>query len=557
MKLRLFPIILLLLTSCVSHGTKQALDRVESLVNDSPDSALVIVNAIGRESLTTRSIQARYALLSIMAQYKSRIDVAEDSTIRVAYDYYQKHGSSLERLKSTYLLGVVLQNAGNSTGAVTAFREAEPLAESMGEYRWQSLCDQHLCEVYSQNYDHLSAMTYAKRSLEAAEKVGEKAMVDYCRLDIATQYQAQEQYDKAKELYRQLMIECEQDGFLYSYAARLSAKVHLFQENPEYDKADSLYSLLIKKGVVPLSCEDYGHLAEIAEHKGEREMADRYCLSAERSMVSSYDSLTFYVARTNLYRIRGNYREAYSSYDKAASLQNQIVYAQLEQSLAHTMEGYYHNQAEQEKEKGQSRLLLALLIGALLIGVVVWLARRLLRARREILEKMAQIQDFSSDLENLQSKNTASRSLLDQYVKDKIQSLNSLADAYFSWDSDYVRQKERTVGSHTKEELVETFQKQLEAFRKNTEFYSALENALNVSYDNIMVRAREELRQERKVDFDLVNLFFAGFPAKSICFLKDMTEASVRMRKSRLKLFFAALPDHRGDEFVKILERKD
>ena len=97
----------------------------------------------------------------------------------------------------------------------------------------------------------------------------------------------------------------------------------------------------------------------------------------------------------------------------------------------------------------------------------------------------------------------------------------------------------------------------MESFRKNTEFYSALENSLNVSYDNIMVRAREELKQERKVDFDLVNLFFAGFPAKSICFLKDMTEASVRMRKSRLKLFFAALPDHRGDDFVKILERKD
>ena len=557
MKLRFLPIILLLLTSCVSPGTKKALDRAESLVNEAPDSALVIVNSIDRESLKTRSSQARYALLSTMARYKSRIVVTEDSTIRVAYNYYQKHGSSLNRLKSTYLLGVVQQNNGNDMGAAIAFHEAEPIARALKEYRWQSLCDQHLCEVYSQNYDRLSAMTYAKRSLEAAELAGESVMADYCRLDIATQYHAQKQYDKAKEIYSQLLAECKYDGYLYSYAARLLAKLYLFKREPEYDKADSLYSVFIEKGVVPLSCEDYGYLGLIAEHKREREKADQYYLLSERRMASPYDSLALYAARTNLYRIRENYKEALSSYEKAESIQNRIVYAQLEQSIAHAMEGYYYNQSEREKEKGQIRLYLSLLIGTVLVGILAWLTGRLLRARREILEKMAQIHDFSSDLARLQSKNKASRSLLDHYVKDKIKSLNSLADAYFSWDSDYVRQKERTVGNHTKEELVETFQKQLETFRKDPEFYSALENVLNVSHDNIMVRARDELRLEKKVNFDLVTLYFSGFPAKSICFLKDMTEASVRMRKTRLKLFFASLPDHRGDEFVKILERKD
>ena len=557
MKLRFLPIILLLLTSCVSHETKKALDRAESLVNEAPDSALAIVNAIDRESLKTRSVQARYALLSIMAQYKSRIAVAEDSTIRVAYNYYQKHGPSLDRLKSTFLLGVVQQNIGNDMGAATAFHEAEPIARALKEYRWQSLCDQRLCEVYSRNYDRVSALTYAKRSLEAAELAGEPVMADYCRYDIATQYHAQVQYDKATELYNQILTECEYDGYLYSDAARLLAKLYLFKREPEYDKADSLYSAYMEKDLVPLSCEDYAYLGLIAENKRERGLADQYCLLSERMMTTQYDSIAFYAARTNLYKTRGDYREALSSYEKAESIQNRVVYAQLEQSIAHAMEGYYYNQSEREKEKGQIRLYFTLLIGTVLVGILAWLTGRLLRARREILEKMAQIHDFSSDLERMQSKNKASRSLLDHYVKDKIRSLNSLADAYFSWDSDYVRQKERMVGNHTKEELVELFQKQLETFRKNPEFYSTLENALNMSHDNIMVRAREELKGEKKVDFDLVNLFFTGFPAKSICFLKDMTEASVRMRKTRLKLYFSSLPDHRGDEFVKILERKD
>ena len=556
-KLRIIPIVLLIVSSCVSHKTKAALDRAESLVNEAPDSALVIVKAIDRDELKTRSSQARHALLLSMAQDKCRINVTEDSTIRVAYNYYQKHGSSFNRLLSTFYLGIIQQNAGDDIGAVIAFHEAEPLAEALGDHRLQSVCDQHLCALYSRNYDWSSAMTYAERSLEAAKKTGDSLMMDYCRLDLAAQYSAQRQYDTSRVLLSQLLAKSEEHRALYSYAARYLAKQYLFNQNPAYDKADSLYSAILEKGVIRLSSVDYGYLGLIAEYKGEREMADLYSSLSEQTMVSQADTHTFCLTRTNLLKLREDYKGAFLSYEKAMEIQDNWVNDQLEQSLSHAMESLYHNQAEREKEKGRFRLYLALLIGVLLVGVVVWLAERLHRAKREILEKMAQIHDFSSDLEKLQSKNTASRSLLDHFVKDKIRSLNSLADAYFSWDSDYVRQKERRVGSHTKEELVETFQKQLEIFRRNPEFYSALENELNMSHDNIMVRAREELKGEKKVDFDLVSLFFSGFPAKSICFLKNMTEASVRMRKTRLKLFFATLPDHRGEEFVKILEKKD
>ena len=240
MKLRFFPILLILFSSCVSNRTREALSRAESVVNEAPDSALAIVKAIDRDELKTRASQARHALLLSMAQYKSGLRVMEDSTIRVAYNYYQKNGSSLDRLKSSFLLGVIQQNTGNNIGAVITFREAEPLAEALGEYRWQSLCDQHLCTIYSDNYDRGSAMTYAKKSLGAAEKAGEPLMADYCRLDIASQYQAQGQYDKAEEIFSQLLVEREHNEYLYSYAARFLAKQYLFREKPAYEKADSL-----------------------------------------------------------------------------------------------------------------------------------------------------------------------------------------------------------------------------------------------------------------------------------------------------------------------------
>lgn len=557
MKPRFLPVILLLLTSCVANRTKEALNQAEALLADAPDSALAIVSAIPRATLMTGSVRARHALLTTMAQDKCYLDVAEDSTILVAYKWYQGHGTTEERLKATYYLGVVRQNEGKDVEAAILFSEAEPLAEQLKEYRWQSLCNQHLSAIFSRNYDRVRAMDYARKSVSEAEQAKDTVMADYCRLDMAAQYVAQNQFDDAENLLTKVLDRYDEDTALYSYASRLLAKVYLFGQNPKYDKADSLYEVILEMGVIPLSCQDYGNLGLTAQHRGDVDLSEYYRSQAERTVLTPIDSATYCTILTNIYSLQGDHKKSNEAFRKAMAIQDRIVYTQLEQSITHALEGFYQNQMALEKAKGRSRLSFFLLVGGLLFGIIIWLTARLRQAKQEKVERMAQIQDFSCDLEQLQSMNFASQVLLDYYTQEKIKTLNSLADAYFSWDSDYVRQKEKRIGDQTKEELVKTFQKQLEGFRKNVGFYSSLENALNVSHDNIMLRAREELSQNKKIDFDLVVLYFSGFSAKSICFLKDLTEASVRMRKTRLKQFFAALPDHRGDEFVTILEHKE
>lgn len=548
-------IFLLFLASCVSHGTKEALDKAEAILSVAPDSAFAIVERIPREALTTPSLRARHALLLTQTQDKCYIDIAKDSTILVAYKWYQNHGTDFDRLRATYYLGVVQQNAGNDVQAAILFSEVEPLAEKLKEYRWQSLCNQHISAIFSRNYDWVRAMDSAQKSVSEAEQAKDSLMADYCRLDMAAQYIAQNKFDAAEALLTRIIKEYEENTALYSYASRLLAKIFLLLQNPEYEKAGNLYDIIIENNAIDLSCQDYVHLGLIAQYRGNISLSEFYCRRAEEMMRTPVDSTTFYTILSNLYSLKGEKKKSNEVFNMAMMIQDRIVYAQLEQSITHALENYYQNQTDLEKAKGRSRLSFFLLIGVLLIGVIIWLTARLRQARREIVEKMAQIQDFSSDLESLQSKDSASQVLLDYYTKDKVKSLNSLANAYFLWDSDTVRQKEKQVGNHTKEELVDLFQRQLEGFRKNDGFYSSLEKALNVAHDNIMIRAREALKKE-KVDYDLVALFFWGFSAKSICFLKDMSEASVRMRKTRLKQFFAALPDHLGDEFVSILERK-
>ena len=556
MKSKVCILFLLFLASCVSHRTKETLDQADAILSEAPDSALAIVKSIPSEALSTPSIRARHALLLTQALDKCYIDVEEDSTIRVAYDWYKRYGSKYNRLKSAYYLGVIRQNAGNYIDAVINFIEAEPLAKELKQYRWQSLCEQHLRAVYSNNYDRVMALAYAEESLKSAQMSGDTLMTGYCRLDIANEFIAQSRLDTAEVLLKGLIRDT-RDRHLLSYAYCSLAKVNLFRPKPDYDEARRFFDIAFSKGSIPLSSEDYAYLGLLEEYGGDSVMSAYYCAEAEGKMASSADSVSYYITRTNIYELRGDYRESYASYEHAMAIQDRIVHAQLEQSITHAMGNYFQNQADLEKEKSRFRQLLFLLTALSLLGVIVWLSRLLQRAKQEIVEKMSQIQDFNNDLETLQSRDSASRILLDFYTKDTVRSLNSLASTYFSWDSEYVRQKEKQAGNHTKEELVRMFQKQLESLRKNAGFYSSLEDSLNVYYDNIMVRARLELMSVKNIDFDLVILFFFGFSAKSICFLKDMTEASVRMRKTRLKHFFSDLPNLRGDEFVKILDRKD
>lgn len=326
---------LLLLSSCVSHGTKETLNKAEALSAEAPDSALVLLKSIPREALSTRSARARHALLSSEVQDKCYIDVAEDSVIRVAFDWYKLYGSKKNRLKATYYMGVVHKNGNKDVRAALYFIDAKKRAEALGDHRRASLCSQHLCSIYSDNYDRARAMEYARQSVEEAVQSGDSLMTGFCRLDVSNQYIAQSKLDSAENILKDVIATSRDSMYLIPYARRSLAKLYLFQPHPDYDQAEALYRLILKKGTIPLTCQDYGHLGMIAQHRGETELSDYYCAKAKSMLQSPVDSSVYFTILTNVYEIRGEDDQAKESYGKAMDIQNRIVSAQLEQSVTH------------------------------------------------------------------------------------------------------------------------------------------------------------------------------------------------------------------------------
>lgn len=69
---------------------KKVLNHVYKLAEFTPDSSLAILNRIDKSKLSEEDM-AKYALVYYMAQDKSGLDVDNDSLIRIAYNWYEKH----------------------------------------------------------------------------------------------------------------------------------------------------------------------------------------------------------------------------------------------------------------------------------------------------------------------------------------------------------------------------------------------------------------------------------------------------------------------------------
>ena len=76
-------------SGCKRHHNKE-LDADYRMAFTSPDQALVMLDSIDSDKLQDCD-RAKYYLLYYMAQDKSGLDVDNDSLIRIARDWYDKH----------------------------------------------------------------------------------------------------------------------------------------------------------------------------------------------------------------------------------------------------------------------------------------------------------------------------------------------------------------------------------------------------------------------------------------------------------------------------------
>ena len=192
MKRHIWCIILLFCTaiSCTRQSKySEIFLKIEDLLSNRPDSALIVLQTIDTDNLSSRGEIAKYSLLLSMALDKNYIDTTTFSIIQPAIDYYLEKGSPDEKMRTLYYQGRIFQNRGDVDEAMRVFiraREVENhcytdtltfanllVAQSTifySSYKTKAFIDNNLkaAELYRQMGHSLYAMTSLAKALDGS-----------------------------------------------------------------------------------------------------------------------------------------------------------------------------------------------------------------------------------------------------------------------------------------------------------------------------------------------------------------------------------------------------
>ncbi|MDE5637666.1 MAG: hypothetical protein K2I43_06575, partial [Alistipes sp.] len=88
------------LGACTHHSVILQMERAEALMDFCPDSSLMILDSIPRNSLHSIASRAKFALLRSQALDKTYCDLQSDSLIAPAADYYEHFGTDRENARA-------------------------------------------------------------------------------------------------------------------------------------------------------------------------------------------------------------------------------------------------------------------------------------------------------------------------------------------------------------------------------------------------------------------------------------------------------------------------
>ena len=133
--LNLLVFFVLYCSSCTNKTETDTnrLDMVESMINNSPDSALAILQSIDPVHIRSRKDRADFHLLFSIALDKNGIDLKSDSIIRPALRFYSFKKQSEHKFHSFYYTARIYENNEEYSNAMEYLIKAEYILSSVDD----------------------------------------------------------------------------------------------------------------------------------------------------------------------------------------------------------------------------------------------------------------------------------------------------------------------------------------------------------------------------------------------------------------------------------------
>ena len=552
----LFGLLLLFLLACSRAGEHEALFRqVESVVNDHPDSAMVLLQRIEEPERLDSAEWARWALLTTQARDKAYIRHTTDSVINRVADYYQRFGDNHQKALAYYYVGRVNSDLGQLERATDAYLQASDYSAKTDDHDLTfRILTQMGTRFAHQGLTHEAERAYRK-ALEIATQVNDSGHMAYGAAYLARVCGLRKDWAQAENYYLESIAIAEKIGHrrvlelgtqelasIYTDEGKLDEALTLAKRLPEYQSIDSIKR--DKSG--------YLVIGDIYRKMGEVDSAYLYISHAVGSD-NIYTRGSAYQALCFMYQDMGRHEEAIKYNDLYLSCRDSIKKMGSASDLYQVKEA--HEAVKRQAVDTRRWLSVGVVVLALLVALGYFyyryrtgrkrMERQIVYLRQEEERLMDELKGINQDQDFRRKRN---QEIIDRLTHDLAAVQKQLEQETAKWRTKYAKAQE--LAKSYKKELRQyadgplaerrPFEEVLDQLRKEPRVLSEQERQelrlfMDAQNNSFTVRLLEANPDLKAGDLLLCCLIRLGFSGKSLATLLAINLNSVTKQKQRLR----------------------
>lgn len=398
----LVPVVALL-SACDPVARRQlttTFDDVESYINERPDSALAVLQAVDSTALSTRALRARYSLLRTMAVDKCYENITIPGLLDPAISWYEHHGSADERMKTLYFQGRVAQLGGDQKKAAVYYSRAEENAAVVMDKHMLGILYLAEASVFDSVHNMEKAAEYTEKGLSVFREINDP-MQEMVLGQLAITYSMLKEWERADSLFKKGISASSSNSYAMSVLLSNYARMKVLQPKPEPEEAIVLLERMRNEYGYPLSLRDAGAYAYALTLVGKKQEAKRILNQLEQYAMSSPLEVESWLSRCA--SAVEDYKQAYEALRKAHLAEESEVQSVLSDSVTEAVAAYHEMAARQRRMQYRINMvvLASILLALSLILVLALLRKNKLEAdRTRILGVCSLLEREAAEQEN-------------------------------------------------------------------------------------------------------------------------------------------------------------
>ena len=481
----LIPIIWI---SCDGMG-HQTIDfrKVENLMPQHPDSALMLLEQIENKENLSRKDKAHYSLLLTEAEDKTYVTHTTDSLISIAADYYEKTDDLGRKAKAWYYKGRINQDLGHPLKAQEYYLKALRDEEKIEDHALLGRIHNHIGMLYAYQKVYEKALPFQKKAVENFHLINDSTGQVFALRDLGRTFLMLGLQDSSI-ICNQKAIALMRKRIIPSVYTELAG---LYIDRQRMEEAHGLLRTSLQNVAKPQAKYPvYLVLGELYKKSGQIDSARFYlqaCINSAPLPETRAGGL-FHLKEIALEK--GQWEQAALLSKQYALLKDSIEQGKNAESIRNVQAFYSYNEIEQDLWEARlyaskQKSFYSLLITACLFFLKVVLLRFIhyRRERKNLLQRLKaneeQIQRNEQTLKNISDVKDSLQNEI-QIYKTTERQLSKEKDEQLKRTNEEIRQKIMQLEklSHTKDELEK--------------------NLLTLRSENSNLKKREQAREEER-----------------------------------------------------------